>query len=47
MDAIKAGNFIKLPSLTTLAVQKHFPGSNETWKGYMKKQRQGVRSKKN
>jgi hypothetical protein len=43
MDIIKAGNFITLPSLTTLAVQKHFPGSNKTQKGHLKKQCQGVR----
>ncbi len=43
MDTIKAGNFITWPSLTTLAVRKHFPDSNETQKGHMKKQRQGVR----
>jgi hypothetical protein len=34
------------PSLTTLAVKKHFSDSNETQKGHMKKQRQGVRSTK-
>jgi hypothetical protein len=37
MGAIKAGIFIAWPSLTTLAVQKHFPDSNENLKGYMKK----------
>jgi hypothetical protein len=46
MDAIKAENFISWPSLTPLAVQKHFPDSNETQKGHMKKQHQGVRSTK-
>jgi hypothetical protein len=46
MDAIKAGNFISWPSLTTSAVQKHFPDYDETQKGHMKKQRQGVRSTK-
>jgi hypothetical protein len=46
MDAIEAGNFITRPSLTTSAVQKHFPDSNETQKGHMKNQRQGVRSTK-
>jgi hypothetical protein len=45
MDAIKAGNFITWPSLTTLAVRRHFPDSNKTQKGQMKIQRQGVRSK--
>jgi hypothetical protein len=37
---------ITWPSLTTLGVQKHFPDSNETQKGHMKKQCQGVRSTK-
>jgi hypothetical protein len=36
--AIKAGNFITWQSLTTSAVPKHFPDSNETQKGHMKKQ---------
>jgi hypothetical protein len=44
MDAIKAGNFITWPSLTILAVRKHFPDSDGTQKGHMKKQHQGVRS---
>jgi hypothetical protein len=39
IDAIKAGNFIAWPSLTTSAVQKYCPDSNETQKGHMKKQR--------
>jgi hypothetical protein len=42
----KVGNFITWPSLTTSAVQKHIPDSNETQKGHMKKQCQGVRSTK-
>ena len=46
IDAIKAGNFITWPSLTTSAIQKHFPDSDETQKGHMKKQSQGVRSTK-
>jgi hypothetical protein len=46
MDTIKAGNFITWPSLTTLVVQKNFPDSDETQKGRMKKQHQGVRSTK-
>jgi hypothetical protein len=45
-DTIRAGNFITWPSLTTLAVYKHFPDSNETQKCHMKKQCQGVRSTK-
>ena len=46
MKAIKAGNYITWPGLTTTAVQKHFPESDETQQGHMKKQRQGVRSTK-
>jgi hypothetical protein len=43
MDSIKAGNFITRPCHKTMAVRKHFPDSNKTQKGHMKKQRQGVR----
>jgi hypothetical protein len=43
---MKAGKFITRPSLTTSAVQKHFPDSNETQKVHMIKQCQGVRSTK-
>ena len=46
LNAIKAGNLISWSSLTTTAVQKHFPDSNETQKGHMKKQCKGVRSTK-
>ena len=46
MDAIKAGNFVTWPGVTTTAVRKHFPDSDETQQGHMKKQRQGVRSTK-
>jgi hypothetical protein len=42
--AAKAGNFITWPGLTPEAVRKHFPESDETQQGHMKKQRQGVRS---
>jgi hypothetical protein len=34
------------PSLTTQLVNKHFPNSDETQKGHMKGQRQGVQSTK-
>ena len=44
IDAIQAGNYITWPGLTAAAVRKHFPDSDETQKGHMKKQRQGVRS---
>ncbi len=46
MDAINAGNLITWPILTILVFWKHFPDSNETQKGHMKKQRQGVSSTK-
>ncbi len=46
LDAIKAGNYVTWPGLTTTAVGKHFPDSDETQQGHMKKQRQGVRSTK-
>jgi hypothetical protein len=42
--AVKAGNFITWPGLTPEAVRKHFPESDETQQGHMKKQHQGVRS---
>ena len=44
LEAIEAGNYVTWPGLTTSAVRKHFPDSDETQKGHMKKQRQGVRS---
>ena len=46
LDAIQAGNYITWPGLTVAAVRKHYPDSDETQKGHMKKQRQGVRSTK-
>ena len=46
LDAIKAGNYVTWPGLTTSTVRKHFPDSDETQQGHMKKQRQGVRSTK-
>ena len=46
LDAIKAGNYVTWPGLTLEAVRKHCPDSDETQKGHMKKQRQGVRSTK-
>ena len=44
LNAIDAGNYVTWPGLTTAAVRKHYPDSDETQKGHMKKQRQGVRS---
>jgi len=46
IKAIKAGNYISWPGLTATVVRKHFPESDETQKGHMKRQRQGVRSTK-
>jgi hypothetical protein len=46
IKAIKAGNYISWPGLTEKAVRKYFPESDETQKGHMKRQRQGVRSTK-
>ena len=46
IKAIKAGNYVTWPELTTEAVSKHFPESDETHKGHMKQQRQNVRSTK-
>ncbi len=44
IDAIKHGNFLTWPGLTTTTIRKHFPDLDETQQGHMKKQRQGVRS---
>jgi hypothetical protein len=44
IKAIKAGNYNTWPTFTPATVQRHFPESNETQKGHMKRQRQGVRS---
>ena len=46
LDSIKAGNYVTWPGVTTTAVRKHFPDSDKTQQGHMKKQRQGVRSTK-
>ena len=46
LAAIKAGNFVTWPMLTTENVNKHYPESNETDKGHMKMQRMNVRSTK-
>ena len=45
-QAVKAGHYISWPGLTADAVRKHFPESEETQKGHLKKQRQNVRSTK-
>ena len=46
IKAINAGNYTTWPGLTSAAVRKHFPESDKTQKGHMKRQRQGVRSTK-
>ncbi len=38
IDAIKYGNFVTWPGLTTTTARKHFPDSDETQQGHMKKQ---------
>ncbi len=42
VKAIKAGYYVSWPGLTAEAASKHFPESEETQKGHMKKQRQNV-----
>jgi hypothetical protein len=46
LDAIRAGNYATWPGLTVAALHKYFPDSDETQKGHMKGQRQGIRSTK-
>ena len=46
IKAINAGNYTTWPGLTSVAVRKHFPESDEMQKGHMKWQQQGVRSTK-
>ena len=46
IKAIKKGNFIGWPMLAVENVNKHFPESEETVKGHMNHQQQGVRSTK-
>jgi hypothetical protein len=45
-NAVQAGNYATWPGLTTQLLNKHFPNSDETQKGHMKGQRQGVQSTK-
>jgi hypothetical protein len=44
IQAIKAGNFNAWPTITPKTVRCNFPESDETQKGHMIKQRQGVQS---
>jgi hypothetical protein len=41
-NAIRAENYITWPLLTVPNVHNHHPESNETQKGHMKRQRQGI-----
>jgi hypothetical protein len=45
-NTIKAVNLVTWPGLRAATVRKHFPKSDKTIKGHMKKQCQGVRSTK-
>ena len=44
LKAIRKGNFVGWPMVTVSNVNKHFPESEETQKGHLNQQRQGVRS---
>ena len=46
ITAIRAGNYLSWPMLTTTAVIKHFPESDETQMGHMRNIKQGIRSTK-
>ena len=46
LKAIRRGNFVGWPLVTVENVHKYFPESDETQKGHMNQQRQGVRSTK-
>ena len=46
LRAIRNNWLLTWPGLTVENVNKHFPESEETWKGHAKAQRQGVRSTK-
>jgi hypothetical protein len=46
LGTVQSGNYATWPGLTSQLINKHFPNSNETQKGHMKGQRQGVRSTK-
>ena len=46
LKAIKAGNFIGWPLLTTENVRKYYPETDETPKGHMNQARKNVRSTK-
>ena len=44
INAIKAGNYNTWPTITPQVIRRHFPESNETQQGHMKRQHQGVQS---
>ena len=46
LKSIRAGNYLTWPLITVKHVHKYFPESEETQKGHMRNQRQGVRSTK-
>jgi hypothetical protein len=46
LNAVRAGNYATWPGLTIAALHKYFPNLDETQKGHMKGQRQGIRSTK-
>jgi len=46
LRSIRAGNYLSWPLINVKNVYKYFPESEETQKGHMRNQRQGVRSTK-
>ena len=46
LRTIKNSHYVSWPGLTATAVNKHFPESEETQKGHMRKQKKGIRSTK-
>ncbi len=46
IDAVRNGNYSTWPKLTVTLINRYFPESDETIKGHLKGQRQGIRSTK-
>jgi hypothetical protein len=46
VDAIRKGNYATWPKLTLTLINRYFPDSDETIKGHLKGQHQGIRSTK-
>jgi hypothetical protein len=46
LRGVRNGNYATWPKLTTRLIHKYFPDSDETIKGHIKGQRQGIRSTK-